>query len=87
MQRSNSPSKVEASKGCPIALAIDATTKVGPERNHPWGEPLQRPAELERRVDQRWEELGLGDVGQQEPDPALFGYVLEQVLERLQRPA
>ncbi|MGA0338465.1 MAG: UbiD family decarboxylase, partial [Vulcanococcus sp.] len=68
-------------------LAIDATTKVGPERNHPWGEPLQRPAELERRVDQRWEELGLGDVGQQEPDPALFGYVLEQVLERLQRPA
>jgi 4-hydroxy-3-polyprenylbenzoate decarboxylase len=38
-------------------------------------------------VDQRWEELGLGDVGQQEPDPALFGYVLEQVLERLQRPA
>ena len=68
-------------------LAIDATTKVRPERNHPWGEPLRRPAELEARLDARWEELGLADVGQQEPDPALFGYVIEQVLERLQRPA
>ena len=23
-------------------LAIDATTKIGPERRHPWGEPLRR---------------------------------------------
>jgi 4-hydroxy-3-polyprenylbenzoate decarboxylase len=64
-------------------LAIDATTKVGPERNHPWGEPLARPAELDARLDQRWAELGLADVGQQDPDPALFGYALEQVLQRL----
>ena len=64
-------------------LAIDATTKVGPERNHPWGEPLARPAELEARLDGRWAELGLADVGQSEPDPALFGYALEQVLQRL----
>ena len=64
-------------------LAIDATTKVGPERNHPWGEPLARPAELEARLDQRWQELGLADVGQSDPDPALFGYALEQVLQRL----
>ena len=64
-------------------LAIDATTKLGPERNHPWGEPLSRPAELEARLDERWTELGLADVGQSDPDPALFGYALEQVLERL----
>ena len=64
-------------------LAIDATTKLGPERNHPWGEPLSRPAELEARLDARWAELGLADVGQSDPDPALFGYALERVLERL----
>ena len=64
-------------------LAIDATTKVGPERNHPWGEALSRPAELEARLDARWAELGLADVGQSPADPALFGYTLENVLERL----
>ena len=66
-------------------LAIDATTKVGPERNHDWGEPLRRPAELEARIDARWAELGLADLGQSDPDPALFGYTLEHVLERLAR--
>ena len=40
-------------------------------------------AELEARLDQRWQELGLADVGQSDPDPALFGYALEQVLQRL----
>ena len=64
-------------------LAIDATTKVGPERNHAWGEPLSRPAELEARLDARWAELGLADVGTGLPDPALFGYALENVLKRL----
>ena len=64
-------------------LAIDATTKMGPERNHPWGEPLRRPSELEARLDARWGELGLADVGLVDPDPALFGYALEQVLQRL----
>jgi 4-hydroxy-3-polyprenylbenzoate decarboxylase len=64
-------------------LAIDATTKVGPEKRHPWGEALRRPAELEARLDGRWAELGLADVGNREPDPALFGYTLEHVLERL----
>ena len=64
-------------------LAIDATTKIGPEKRHPWGEPLRRPAELEARLDARWAELGLADVGTQEPDPALFGYTLEHVLARL----
>jgi 4-hydroxy-3-polyprenylbenzoate decarboxylase len=64
-------------------LAIDATTKIGPEKRHEWGEPLSRPAELEERVEQRWAELGLADLGQGEPDPALFGYTLEALLARL----
>jgi 4-hydroxy-3-polyprenylbenzoate decarboxylase len=64
-------------------LAIDATTKVGPEKRHDWGQPLSRDAAIEARVDQRWAELGLADLGGREPDPALFGYTLEHVLERL----
>jgi 4-hydroxy-3-polyprenylbenzoate decarboxylase len=64
-------------------LAIDATTKSGPERRHDWGEPLQRSAELEARLDARWAELGLADLDAVIPDPALFGYTLEHVLERL----
>ena len=64
-------------------LAVDATTKIGPEKRHAWGEPLGRPEELEARVDSRWAELGLADIGTREPDPALFGYTLEYVLERL----
>jgi 4-hydroxy-3-polyprenylbenzoate decarboxylase len=63
-------------------LAIDATTKIGPERRHEWGEPLGRPAELEARVEARWGELGLADLGGAEPDPALFGYTLENLLAR-----
>ncbi|WP_254951226.1 UbiD family decarboxylase [Cyanobium sp. Cruz-8H5] len=64
-------------------LAIDATTKIGPEKRHDWGQALGRDAALEARVDGRWSELGLDDLGQGEPDPALFGYTLEYVLERL----
>jgi 4-hydroxy-3-polyprenylbenzoate decarboxylase len=64
-------------------LAIDATTKIGPERRHAWGEPLARGPELEARVNARWAELGLADLGRGEPDPALFGYTLENLLERL----
>ena len=64
-------------------LAVDATTKIGPERRHPWGEPLRREAAMEERLDRRWAELGLADLGDSRPDPALFGYTLEHVLERL----
>jgi 4-hydroxy-3-polyprenylbenzoate decarboxylase len=64
-------------------LAIDATTKVGPEKRHPWGEPLIHSAELESRLDRRWVELGLADLDGGNPDPALFGYTMEQVLRRL----
>ena len=62
-------------------MAIDATTKIGPEKNHDWGEPLQRPAELEQRVTERMAELGLDDLDGREPDPTLFGYVLDQLLQ------
>jgi 4-hydroxy-3-polyprenylbenzoate decarboxylase len=64
-------------------LAIDATTKVGPEKRHGWGEPLRRSPELEARVDGRWAELGLADLGGSEPDPSLFGYSFEHLLSRL----
>jgi 4-hydroxy-3-polyprenylbenzoate decarboxylase len=62
-------------------MAIDATTKIGPEKNHDWGEPLSRPVELEQRVSARMEELGLADIDSHEPDPALFGYVLDRLLQ------
>ena len=61
-------------------LAIDATTKIGPEKNHEWGEPLSRPEQLEQRVTDRLEELGLSDISNQEPNPELFGYVLDQLI-------
>ncbi len=64
-------------------LAIDATTKVGPEKRHDWGEPLGRDAESEAKLDARWQELGLGDLMGNEPDPSLFGLQLEHVLNRL----
>ena len=61
-------------------LAIDATTKIGPEKNHEWGEPLSRPESLEQRVTDRLEELGLSDISNQEPNPELFGYLLDQLI-------
>ena len=64
-------------------LAIDATTKVGPEKNHEWGEPLSRPADLEQRVSDRWAELGLENLGNDDPDPSLFGYALDRLIQGL----
>ncbi|MFW6730382.1 MAG: UbiD family decarboxylase [Synechococcus sp.] len=70
-------------------LAIDATTKIGPEKRHDWGEPLARDAALEQSVSARWAELGLADIGGvgsgdgSGADPALFGLQLEHVLDRL----
>ena len=62
-------------------MAIDATTKIGPEKNHDWGEPLSRPDDLEQRVSDRLEELGLADLATKEPDPSLFGYALDALLQ------
>ena len=49
--------------------------------------PLQgtvlRLPELEARVDGRWAELDLADLGGSEPDPSLFGYSFEHLLSRL----
>jgi len=64
-------------------LAIDATTKLGPEKRHDWGEALRRPPDLEARIDARWSELGLDGIADRPADPTLFGYELEQVLDRL----
>ncbi len=65
-------------------LAIDATKKIGPEKKHEWGEALSRPEELESKIDARWEELGLSDLENKEPDPALFGYVIDELLRQRQ---
>ncbi len=62
-------------------LAIDATTKIGPEKKHEWGEALTRSSELEAKVSDRWNELGLSDLEGKEPDPGLFGYVIEELLK------
>ena len=62
--------------------AIDATKKLGPEKRHEWGEALCRPKELESKVDARWEELGLSDLENKQPDPTLFGYVIDELLRQ-----
>ena len=55
-------------------MGIDATTKVYPETDHEWGEPLQSDTDVAGMVDRRWAEYGLGDIVQGEVDPNLFGY-------------
>ena len=65
-------------------LAIDATTKIGPEKKHDWGKPLTRPKELEDKVDERWEELGLSELDNKQPSPELFGYVIDELMRQKQ---
>ena len=65
-------------------LAIDATTKLGPERNHQWGSPLSHSMELDKKIEERWEDLGLSDLKTTEPDPTLFGYVIDQLIKSSQ---
>ena len=60
-------------------LAIDATTKIGPEKNHAWGEPLSHSDELKQKINSKWDELGLSDIDAKEPDPSLFGYVINEI--------
>ncbi len=67
-------------------VAIDATTKIGPERKHPWGEPLSHSKEMEERIDARWNELGLDGLENSEPDPTLFGYVLDDLICKFSTP-
>ena len=64
--------------------AIDATKKLGPEKRHEWGEVLSRTKDIEAQVDARWKELGLSNLDDKEPDPTLFGYVIEELLRQRQ---
>ena len=55
-------------------MGIDATTKIPPETDHPWGEVLESDPAIAERVARRWEEFGLGDIDLTEVDPNKFGY-------------
>ena len=55
-------------------MGIDATTKVPPEIDHEWGEPLESDADVAAMVTRRWQEYGLEDIKLDEVDPNLFGY-------------
>ncbi|MFZ4664947.1 MAG: UbiD family decarboxylase [Prochlorotrichaceae cyanobacterium] len=61
-------------------MAIDATTKIPPETNHEWGEPLTADPEMATQVDRRWAEYGLADLNLTEVNPADFGYDLQAAL-------
>lgn len=58
-------------------MGIDATTKIPPETDHPWGEPLESDPEVAAMVDRRWAEYGLDDLNLGEINPNLFGYVMK----------
>ncbi|MEO0827910.1 MAG: UbiD family decarboxylase [Cyanobacteria bacterium J06635_15] len=55
-------------------MGIDATTKIYPESDRPWSEPLKPDPETAAKVDRRWAEYGLADLEMNEVDPNLFGY-------------
>lgn len=57
-------------------MGIDATTKIPPEIDHPWGEPLASDPAIAAQVKRRWAEYGLADLKLDEfgVDPNLFGY-------------
>lgn len=55
-------------------MGIDATTKMPPESDRDWGEPLMSDPDVAAMVSRRWQEYGLADVELSEVDPSLFGY-------------
>ncbi|MDJ0544593.1 MAG: UbiD family decarboxylase, partial [Microcystis sp. M53601_WE4] len=55
-------------------MGIDATTKMYPETDHEWGEPLESDTAMALKVSQRWLEYGLIDINLQEVDANKFGY-------------
>ncbi|MFY0608857.1 MAG: UbiD family decarboxylase [Candidatus Atelocyanobacterium thalassa] len=55
-------------------MGIDATTKIYPETNHEWGEPLESDTNTANLVNQRWSEYGLADIALKEVNANLFGY-------------
>ncbi|KGG15371.1 MULTISPECIES: UbiD family decarboxylase [unclassified Prochlorococcus] len=62
-------------------LAIDATTKIGPERNHPWGKALVHDEQLSKNIEDKWDDLGLSNTKSTDPDQSLFGYVINEVIK------
>ncbi|MEA5533212.1 UbiD family decarboxylase [Crocosphaera sp. XPORK-15E] len=58
-------------------MGIDATTKMYPETNHEWGEPLESDSDVAAMVDRRWIEYGLGDIILTEVNANLFGYDIQ----------
>lgn len=55
-------------------MGIDATTKMYPETEHEWGEPLESDPGIAAMVSRRWQEYGLDDLDLKEVNPNLFGY-------------
>lgn len=55
-------------------MGIDATTKIPPEINHKWGEPLESDDDVAEMVTRRWQEYGLGGIDLAEVNANLFGY-------------
>ncbi len=55
-------------------MGIDATTKITPETDHAWGEPLESAPDVAAMVTRRWAEYGLADLTRTEVNPNLFGY-------------
>ena len=76
---------VSESIGLGGRLAIDATTKIG--QKNMMGVSLYqdlKTKDLEDRVDERWHELGLSDLENRQPDPELFGYMIEELMRQKQ---
>ena len=55
-------------------MGIDATTKIPPETEHEWGEPLTSDPDVAAMCDRRWAEYGLDDLNLERVNPNLFGY-------------
>lgn len=55
-------------------MGIDATTKIYPESDRTWHDPLTADPDVAAMVDRRWAEYGLADLKLDEVDPNLFGY-------------
>ncbi len=55
-------------------MGIDATTKIYPETDRDWGDPLESDPDVAERVTRRWAEYGLADINLDGADPNLFGY-------------
>ncbi len=60
--------------GLGARMGMDATTKIPPETDHAWGEPLVMNQEVKDQVSRRWAEYGLDDIRLDQVDPRAWGY-------------